>query len=268
LGAFAEIDVIAFARAPHDYVEALYKEWVAAALPAGARSIEEMLVDHGDNLTDFPALFAPFEQQTGRPVRLADFDALRAAGDVWGGFCALAGLPETLTTCDLPRYPTPDRDSIRLMQLLNMTVSDRHKRQRMMDTYFAACPAPATGASLLPPDRRLAIASGFEAQSGEFAASRGFSFDISALKDTLEAQDWSPCTAISTDHLDALLDVGAQVAAQSPLLSTAQPDPSVKPAAPQAKAKRAKGPSLTIRPRPWVMALFKAVTRATGRGRN
>ena len=136
LGTFAQIDVIAAMRNPADYVEAFYAEWVTSAHPGGARSIAETLVDHADSLPDAAALFAPFERASARPVVLADFDGLRTGAGLWSGFCALAGLPADLPEIEVPRYPTPDRDSIQLMQLINTVVASQTRRQTLMQAYF------------------------------------------------------------------------------------------------------------------------------------
>lgn len=64
LGTFAQVDVIAMARAPHSYAEAFYAEWVTSAHPGGARSIHETLVDHGDAIAS--------QKHPNRPTLTAD----------------------------------------------------------------------------------------------------------------------------------------------------------------------------------------------------
>ncbi|MEO0865466.1 MAG: hypothetical protein AAFY39_12955, partial [Pseudomonadota bacterium] len=263
LGNWASIDVVALLRAPHDYVEAFHAEWVASAHPGGARSLAETLVDHGDRLTDMAALFAPFETACGRDVLLGDFDALKGGVGVWPGFCALAGLPGDLPEQDLPRYPTPDRDSVLLMQLINTVVANRARRQVIMDTYFTAPPSAGPRTSLLEPEQRTALVDRFVDRSAAFCADRGYAPDFGTVLQDLAQEAWDPPTHIPLPHLQALLDVGAQVAGD------ADPAPGLPPApAPKQGPKSRTGRrrySFTIRPRPWLVRLPDGFPTLRGR---
>lgn len=259
LGQFADIDVIAFARAPQAYLEAFHAEWVVSAHPSGARSLPEMLVDHAEGLLDFAALFGPFEAQSGRAVRLGDFDALRQGPGLWEGFCALAGLPGDLPGLDLPRYATPDRASVSLMQVLNITVSDRSKRQRIMDSFFAGPLAQADPQSLLSPAERLHLLDQFAARSEAFAAKRGYAPDLDALRQSVAQEDWAPLEAIPVAALQALTDVSTQVAGEAALPQTQRPQVSI------VEDQRARY-EIRFRPRPWVVKLLDATLARKDRG--
>lgn len=254
LGTFAQIDVIAMARAPHSYAEAFYAEWVTSAHPGGARSIHETLVDHGDALTNLAALFAPFEDHSKRPVQLADFDASRGDRGLWSAFCALAGLPAALPEVDVPRYATPDRESVLLMQAVNTLVASQTRRQTLMQAYFADSARPnAAHAPLLGPDEQLDLIARFEATSAAFCAARGFAPDLGAMRAQIQASTWHPPDAIPLDHLQALLDIGAQIAGENaPVQMRTTPKP---------ERKRSPRYSIVIRPRPWLVALLDRVLR-------
>lgn len=263
LGNWASIDVVANLRAPQAYVEAFYAEWVVSAHPGGARSIAETLVDHGARLTDMETLFAPFEAGAARTVLLGDFDLARSTDGLWPAFCQLAGLPDGLAAQDLPRYPTPDRESVLLMQVLNTTIASRARRAALMDTYFAAPPNVGPQASLLSPAARVALLEQFETQSGAFAAARGYAPDVRALAQQIAHEDWTPANSVPMAHVQALLDVGAQVAGDS---ETQAPPPTPaqleQPDRSEAKVVGRTRPSrysFTIRPRPWLVRLLDRV---------
>lgn len=260
LGVFSDIEVVAMARAPQDYVEAFHAEWVVSAHPSGGRGLEEMLVDHAESLLNLQAMFAPFEANTGQPVRLADFDALRKTQGLWPGFCALAGLPEGLHTLDLPRYPTPDRASVSLLQIMNITVTDRSKRQRLMDTYFAGPMEQADRQSQLSPARRLALLEQFEAACASFAAERGYAPDIMRMRADIEAEDWQALSALPVGMIEALVDVGTQIAGETSL-----PQPQRSRATIVRQAKRGKY-EIRFRPRPWVVRLLDAFVAGKDHG--
>ena len=254
LGSFAQIDVVAMARAPHDYVEAFYAEWVTSAHPGGARSIDETLVDHGDSLTNLAALFAPFEARTARPVKLADFDVAKGSAGLWPAFCTLAGLPSALPEIDVPRYASPDRSSVLLMQAVNTLVASQARRQKLMQAYFADT-SRQVGArqSLLSPAQQHDLLDRFEQNSAAFCAARGYAPDITALRAQTDAQDWTPPDAIPLDRLHALLDVGAQIAGDNP-------PPHMRTIA-KPRRKTRNRYSFVIRPRPWVVRLLDKVLR-------
>ena len=256
LGTWASIDVVAALRAPHAYVEAFHAEWVASAHPGGARSLPEMLVDHEGRLTDMPAMFAPFEAATGRKAILYDFDAARQCDDVWPAFCTAAGFGGTCPpTLDAPRYPTPDRDSVRLLQLVNVLMANQARRRALLDTFFAAPPECGTRSSLLPPERRQAIAARFADASAGFCAARGYAPDTAAWHADLAAEDWTPPGALSADHLEVLAQVGAQVAGD---VDATVPPRGTKAAPLPARRSRNRY-AFVIRPRPWLVRLLDRV---------
>ncbi|WP_415403182.1 glycosyltransferase family 2 protein [Tateyamaria sp. SN3-11] len=254
LGGFAQIDVVALLRSPADYAEAFYAEWVTSAHPGGARSIAETLVDHAGSLTDAAALFAPFEDATGRKVQLADFDALRAGTGLWRGFCDLAGLPNALPEIEVPHYPTPDRASIQLMQLINTTVASQTRRQKLMQAYFSDQSRTRTkGDSLLSPPQRIDLLDRFAVSSAAFCSTRGYAPDIERTKQQLETANWSAPDSIPLDALYALLDAGAQIAGDNPPPRT---DTSLQDAG---KKRRKHRYGFVIRPKPWVANLLDKV---------
>jgi len=252
LGPFAQGDVLALLRAPHDYVQAFYAEWVTSAHPGGARSLAETLVDHADHLTDMATLFAPFEAATGRPVILGDFDTLRADPGLWPAFCALAGLPGDLPQTDLPRYPTPDRDAIQLLQLVNTLVASQVRRQRLMQAYFAEnAPRPSAPMPLLAPADQAELIDRFTQTSAAFCAKRGYAPDLAALRQQALDSPWRPPGAVPLETIHKLLDVGAQIAGDNP--------PAPSPPAPKGTKSRY---SFVVRPRPWLVNLLDRVLGA------
>ncbi len=252
LGDFAKIDVVAMVRAPHAYVEAFYGEWVTSAHPGGARSITETLVDHGESLCNLAALFAPFEVRLGHPVQLADFDAAKRGPGLWPAFCKLAGLTGDLPEIELPRYPSPDRASVQLMQAVNTLVASQSRRQKLMQAFFADTSRPATQRhSLLSPDQQRELLERFESSSAAFSASRGYAPDLTAMRARIDATNWAPAEAIPLDHLQALLDVGAQIAGENPPVGVQKIT--------KARRTRKHRYSIVIRPRPWVVRLLDKV---------
>lgn len=254
LGTFAQIDVIAMARNPATYAEAFYAEWVTSAHPGGARSIHETLVDHGDALTNLAALFAPFETATDRPVQLADFDAAKVDSGLWSAFCTLAGLPDTSSEIASPHYATPDRASIHLMQAINTLVSNQARRQTLMQAYFADTSRPnAKRESLLSCADRHDLIERFTTSSAMFCAARGYAPDLATLHAQIDATPWTAPDTIPLEHLNALLDVGAQIAGDNPTKQVRT--------TPKTKTKSKKRYSITIRPRPWLVNLIDRVLR-------
>lgn len=254
LGMFGQIDIVALVRRPDTYAESFYRERIAAGARPGTGGIEAFLNDHGDALTNLPKLFAPFEIRTATQVRLADFDHLRGDG-LWPGFARLAGLPTDLPVLALPRYPTPDRDSILLLQLLNTLVPDAGLRSAILRAWFSLYPSPAADDnSLLSPAARLQLLDGWQKKSADFAAARGYTPDLDAARTALSAEDWSPATAVPTDKLTDLLGIAAQAA--GPLFSPPNRNtPKRRPADPG-------GMSLTIRLRPWLANLLRKARRS------
>lgn len=252
LGEFDRVDMLALARRPDTYAEAFYRERVAGGIRAGTGGIGAFLVDHGAALTDLPALFGPFEDGFGSRVRFADFDALRGDG-LWPGFAALAGLPANLARVAAPRYDTPDRDTVLLLELVNALVPDPDRRAAMLRAWFALHPDPVSGASLLPPPDRLALIEAWDAQSGQFAAARGYALDLAAVRVALATEAWAAPDALPLARLQDLMDVASQSAAPTPS-ATKSPRP----------ARPASGNmALTIRLRPWAADLIRKVRRRT-----
>ncbi|MDF1873062.1 glycosyltransferase family 2 protein [Vannielia sp.] len=251
LSGFKHIDLVALGRRADTYGEALYKEVVTGGQRGGARSLEEFLVDYGTGLTDWPTLFAPFEEASGTQVRLADFDRLATDHRIWEGFRELADLPDDLGPIPgAPRYPSPDRESIELVRLVNMLVEHRETRRELIRGYFALNPTPINRSSLLPPARRIALLEAWQARSAEWASSRGYTPDIKAMCDKLHVEKWHAPEAVSTARLEDLL-LSAQ---SSPMLMQGG-----EPARPAAR-NAAHDPAvlrLNIRLRPWVRRLLR-----------
>ncbi|MEP2891147.1 glycosyltransferase family 2 protein [Tateyamaria sp.] len=256
LGSFAQIDVIAMARSPDTYAEAFYSEWVTSAHPGGARSIQETLVDHGEALTNLAALFAPFEAATGRTVGLDNFDAAKVGTGLWPAFCTLAGLPTNLPDIPCPRYDTPDRESVLLMQAVNSLVANQSRRQALMQAYFAdTSRKKILRQSLLSPAQQKDLLDRFATTSAAFCAARGYAPDLDKRRTEIDATRWAAPDAIPLDHLAALWDVGAQIAGDNPT-------PQVR-TTPKPTQQNKKRYSVTIRPRPWVVNLIDRLLRKT-----
>lgn len=254
LAGFKQVDLVALARRPDTQAEAFYRERVAGGARSGSGGIGAFLVDHGAALTDFPGLFAPFEAAFATPVRFADFDALR--GDrLWSGFAALAGLPAGLEALEAPRYRTPDRDCVLLLDLVNALVSEPDRRAAILQAWFALHPEPAAEASLLAPADRLTLLDMWQAQSAGFAAARGYAPDLVAARTALQAETWTPPEAIRACDLADLNAIAAQ---------SAMPSPGVATHAPRTGKPTGGDMSLTIRLRPWAAGLIRKVRRRSG----
>ncbi|SIN98657.1 glycosyltransferase family 2 protein [Vannielia litorea] len=252
LSGFSSVDLVGFGRRADAYAEALYKEWVTDGGRGGARTIEEFLVDHAAALTDWPALFAPWEAAAGVPVRLADFDAWKAEGGLWKGFCTLAGLPDGLPPpSGLPRYPSPDRESTELIRLVNLLTPDRDTRREIIRGYFALNPMPKDRAPLLPPEARAELLRRFSATSADWAAARGYAPDPAPLLTALDAERWQPLPPFEPARLADLLHAGAA----SPALMT-QGSASAPHSPPRAPTPAPRDPKLVIRLRPWARRLL------------
>lgn len=244
LRVFDDIDVVALARLPHEYIENFYREWVSHGAPAGAQGIETFLVDHAPSLTDFKSLFGPFEDLIGQKVRIADFDTLRRDG-FWSGFCRFAGLPITLPELNLPRYPTPDRRSVQILQLLNALTNDPSRRAQILRDWSILHPAPLDQASLLAPDLRLDLINRWEDNSGEFASARGYTPELDAARSAIRNDIWHPLEQIPTKYLKDLVDLANQSMRPAPT-------PYTKRVQPQHDAP---GMRVTIALRPWMVDL-------------
>lgn len=254
LGMFSQVDIVALVRRPDTYAEAFYRERVANGARMGTGGIDAFLNDHAAALTSLPDLFAPFETRLSTQVRLADFDQLRGGG-LWPGFVDLAGLPGDLPVLDVPRYPTPDRTAILMLQLLNTMVPDATLRADLLQAWFSLHPLPSRDdASLLPPAARLHLLDSWQESSADFAAARGYTPDLTSARSDLEAEAWTAPAAIPAAHLTDLADLAAQAA--GPLFSTAVP----APARPR-RAANSGDMSLTIRLRPWLANLLRKIRR-------
>lgn len=251
LSGFGSVSLVAFGRRADAYAEALYKEWVTDGGRGGARTAEEFLVDHAEGLTDWPALFAPWEAAAGQRLRLADFDALKAEGGLWAGFCALAGLPEGLPApAGLPRYPSPDRESTELIRLVNLLTPGRDRRREIIRGYFALNPAPRDRASLLPPASRAALLTRFAQVSGDWAAARGYAPALAGWQAALGREAWQPLPPLDPARLADLVQAGAA----SPALMASGPGQG--PGGPMPRRRRPAEPKLVIRLRPWARRLL------------
>jgi hypothetical protein len=208
LGGAADVRVVAFVRSPDTWAEAYWAEQVCNGLRAGARTLAEFLVDHGDSLTDLPGLFAPFEAFAGAPVRLVDHDRAAAQGTHWQDFGAAAGL--RLGDVPLPdsvrarAYPGPDRSQTQAALAVNALIAAEHLRQRTLRAFFAAQPPGTDRASFLPPEGRLALVDAFAAKSADWAAARGYAPDLDALRDRLRHEGWAPPDALPAAVMDRL----------------------------------------------------------------
>lgn len=249
LSGFDEIQCLALIREPHSYVEQFYREWVADTAPAGANSIRAFLVDHAQQLADLPGLLAPFEHESGQPVRLGDFDAMRQGG-LWSGFCALADLPGDLPELDLPRYATPDRDAVMVMQLLNALLPDETQRKDVMRAWHRLNQTPRADASLLDPNTRLGLIDDWQDRSAQFAADRGYTRDLTPARHALQHEHWPAQHAIAAQDLSTVIQLV-----------------QARPGAGTSEAKRPRfnardtSYTVTLRLRPWVVRLIKRLRR-------
>ncbi|MGQ0567159.1 MAG: glycosyltransferase [Gemmobacter sp.] len=254
LGGFASVRLVAFVRSPDQGPEMLYREYVCNGQRFGARTAQEFMVDYGDTLTDLPGLFGPWEGFAGRPVALVDHDASAVAGSHWADFLRAADLTPALghlTPPDRGRtYATPDRDQVAAARLVNVLMAHEDDRVRVLRAFFAALPALSGRASLLSPAERVALVDRFAAQSGAWAAARGYAPDLAALRLRLATEDWQ-----APDHLPARI-VEALLAArlQAEAAMRAAPQQADRFAV-TAGSDRLRVPGevvLRLRPRPWV----------------
>jgi len=254
LGMFDHVDLVALVRRPDTYTEAFYREHVANGARLGTGGIDAFLNDHSNALTDLPDLFAPFETRFSTRIRLADFDQQRGIG-LWPGFLTLAGLPADLPVLDVPRYPTPDRDTILLLQALSTLVPDIDLRNAILHAWFSLYPNPAPNdTSLLSPETRLQLLDRWQEKSADFAAARGYAPDLSIARTALARENWTPATTLPADKMADLLGLAAQAA--GPLFSTTAPH-----RAPARPAINPAGMALTIRLRPWLANLLRKTRR-------
>lgn len=237
---FATVTPVALARRPDRWIEAVYRETVVNGARGGGRGIGAFLVDHAPLMCDFPALLAPFETHFGTSLRLADFDA--AKGDPWAAFCARAGLPGDLPARAVPRYDTPDRDTVLLLDLLNRLVADPARRQNILRAWFRLRPAPASEHSLLPPATRLRLLDNWAERSRDFAALRGYTPALDACRAALKTESWQPPRSLPVEMLDDLFDAAA-------IADAPPPRPAPRPSRSNVLC--------TIRLRPWVAGLLR-----------
>jgi hypothetical protein len=211
-------------------------------------------------------LFAPLEQRFATRVKLGDFDALVRDNTLWPGFCALAGLPDDLPELPVARYPTPDRDTMQILHLLNTLVPDAELRRDILRAWFTLHPAPVSDASLLAPQTRLGLIDQWQVQSADFARERGFGpnldCDLDTVRAALRAEDWHPPDALPVRHVQDLIAIANQAAPA--LFATDQPHNS----GPSRRVRKPQGElALTIRLRPWVGDLLRRFRRGLGQNR-
>jgi hypothetical protein len=269
---FDGIDCVAFVRRCDDWAESLYRETVCNGHAAGALGPEAFLVETRDRLTDLPALLGGFESATGRPVRLADYDAAIAGDALWPAFVALAGLPGDLAAPAGPAmgrvYPTPDRDAVRAARLSNALIHDGETRRAVLRAFFRDLPAAGGGADapLLSPGDRRDLLARFRAVSGEWAAARGHAPDHDALIAGV-ADDWSAPGAVGEAALARLERARQRVDAARAAGGSGGGAAGQGPAAanrPAADGPAARAPALRLRPRPWVLRALAPVRRLFG----
>ncbi|MDR7123462.1 glycosyltransferase family 2 protein [Pseudotabrizicola sp. 4114] len=254
LADFETCQVVAFARRPDHWAEMFYREMVCNGQRRGARSLQEFLVDYGAALTDFPALFAPFEAFSGRPVILMDHDRMARENGHWPAFVAAAG-HEALAN-DPPElapnqsYPTPDRDQVAAARLLNSMLTSEEQRMLVLRGFFAIHPPARDARSAISPQDRAALVDAFAAGSAAWAAQRGFAPDLAAIRAALAAEVWEPPSALSGDTLERLLQARLQV--ERPAAEAGAP-----PANRFELGDRGNGGlTIRIRPRPWLSRLL------------
>lgn len=258
LSDFETCQVVAFARRPDHWAEMFYRELVCNGQRRGARSLPEFLVDYGAALTDFPALFAPFEAFSKRPVILLDHDRMARDNGHWAAFLGAAGLGTVPT--DPPdlgpaqSYPTPDRDQVAAARLLNSMLTSEEQRMLVLRGFFASHPPARDRRSALSPQDRAALVDAFEAASGTWAAARGYAPDLNAIRADLAAEAWEPPAALSGDTLEGLLQARLQV--ERPAAEAGAPPPNRF----ELRDRGNGGLTIRIRPRPWLSRLLGWVT--------
>lgn len=271
LGGAAEVRVVAFVRSPDAWAEAYWAEQVCNGLRAGARTLAEFLVDHGDSLTDLPTLFAPFEAFAGAPVRLVDHDRAAATATHWQAFGMAAGLDlGAVTLPDSARaraYPGPDRHQINAALGVNALIAAEQLRQRTLRAFFAAHPPGNDRASFLPPQDRLALVDTFAARSATWAAARGYAPDLDALRDRLRHEVWAPPGAMPVAVMDRLRMARLQ-AEHDPKEPSAPalPDLDREPLVPAHRGWADEGVVLRLRLRPWALSVLRRLGTWRGRG--
>jgi glycosyltransferase involved in cell wall biosynthesis len=258
LSDFDTCQVVAFARRPDHWAEMFYRELVCNGQRRGARSLPEFLVDYAENLTDFPALFAPFEAFSQKPVILLDHDDLARGNGHWAAFLSAAGLGAMPSTPpDLPpgqSYPTPDRDQVAAARLLNSMLTSEEHRMLVLRGFFASHPPSGDKASVLSPAQRLELVDRFAERSAPWAATRGYAPDLDGIRSALAHELWHAPDALSGDTLERLLQARLQV--ERPAQEAGSP-----PANRFELSDRGNGGlTIRIRPRPWLSRLMGWVT--------
>ena len=233
---FDRVAPVALVRRPDSWAEAFYRETVINGMRGGGRGIGAFLVDHGPTLLDFPALFGPIEDAFGTRLRLADFDAAKSG--LWPAFAALAGLPADLPALELPRYATPDRDTVLLLELLNRIVAQPDRRRAILRAWFAQRNASRADHSLLPAAARLRLIDDWVERSAAYAAARGYAPDLDAIRASVPAA-WTPPETIPAEMLADLFDAVAMADTPAP----SRPAP--------ARHRHPGQLKLTLRLRPW-----------------
>lgn len=252
LSGFEDVEVVALGRNPVVQLESFYKEWVSNGIRSGSRSIEEFYVDHSETFSDMAFLFTPFEQAFDTTVKIGDFDQLKKDG-LWEGFCALAGLPRNIPSVNAPRYPSADRESIQLLQLMCMMIPSLDQRRDILRNYFSIYDHPQSSQSLMSPQLRLDFLDLWQERSQEFAAARGFTPDLDSFRRAIQAEDWEHLRHIDMERIQTLLTSVAQT-----IPDTA---PAKKMRLSRSPQPHSATPSITIRPRPWLAKLITAVMR-------
>ncbi len=264
LGGARDVQVVAFVRSPDTWAEAYWAEQVCNGLRAGARTLPEFLVDHGDSLTDLPALFAPFEVFAGGPVRLADHDAAAAVpGGHWAALAQAAGLdlPPVPPAAQARTYAGPDRAQVQAALALNAMIAAEPLRARTLRAFFAVPGGRGSRASFLPPAERRALVQRFAERSGAWAAARGYAPDLPALQARLAAEDWAEPAALPAAVLDRLRIARLQAEHDAPAAAAARlAEPEPAPALP-GRSSGDDGVILRVRLRPWAR---KALARLAG----
>lgn len=250
LSAFAEIQPVAFVRRPDVALDRLYREVVAGGSRMGARSFDEFRLDFGPLLADLPGLFAPFERLAGRPVRLVDYDAAVAGPGLRAAFAAAAGID--LPPGDgLPQvYPTPPAAHVAAARVINSLLTSQDRRETALRDFFRSAP-PVPDAPLAPPQVALAQVAAFRAQSGDWAAARGYAPDWTAIEAAAAAAPLPPET-LPPAVQEAIL--------RSCLRSEAGP-PATGPAAGPAAPPAQRPARLRLRLRPWAVRALERFAR-------
>lgn len=211
VGAGDNVDVVAFVRRPDNWIESLYREHTCNGNRSGYQTAPEYVLNNLGVL-DFPDLFGAFEEVTGRPVKLASFDAALRGDGLLPAFLDLcgfdAGLAAEFVERDGVSYPSPCNAQVAVAHSLVAIEPSTELCQGLLRDFFALTEPTGQKASLLSPGERVAVINKLEELAGTFLAERGCRVDFEAWRRSAEQKPQAKPPQIPADYLEVLSQSG------------------------------------------------------------